>query len=141
MQAARTIATPTQLYEAQQSYSSAVRMGEIPWCNMFAPTDATLILFGLIPQGGEQRRVALALTLAFSELALERASMSCDLMVLDEVLSLLDAEGCTRAAGVLRSQRHKRTILVVAQANSLLARLCDSVDVVHKSGGVASVPK
>jgi DNA repair exonuclease SbcCD ATPase subunit len=35
--------------------------------------------------GGEQRRVALALTLAWAELALDRAGMRCNLLVLDEV--------------------------------------------------------
>lgn len=65
--------------------------------------------------------------------------MSCDLLVLDEVLSLLDAEGCARAAGLLRAQPNKKTVIVVEQADTLLTRLCDSVDVVHKAGGVAYV--
>ncbi len=38
-----------------------------------------------VGHGGEQRRVALALTLAWAELALDRAGMRCNLLVLDEV--------------------------------------------------------
>jgi len=86
--------------------------------------------------------VALALTLAWAELALDRAGMRCNLLVLDEVLSLLDAEGCARAATLLRrglGGGGDRTVLVVAQEDALLARLCDTVDVVHKVGGAASV--
>lgn len=34
--------------------------------------------------GGEQRRVGLALSLAFGELAAERGGLTCDFLVLDE---------------------------------------------------------
>lgn len=44
--------------------------------------------------GGERRRLALALALGFTELAANRGSLSCDLLVLDEVMQHLDTQGC-----------------------------------------------
>jgi ABC-type multidrug transport system ATPase subunit len=46
--------------------------------------------------------------------------MRCDLLVLDEVLSLLDAEGVARAAALLRralGEGRLGTVLVVAQVS------------------------
>ena len=45
--------------------------------------------------GGERRRVALALALAYADLASERGGVRCDLLVLDEVLQhLVRRAGC-----------------------------------------------
>jgi ATPase subunit of ABC transporter with duplicated ATPase domains len=43
--------------------------------------------------GGERRRAALALALAHADLASARGGVTCDLLVLDEVLQHLDAVG------------------------------------------------
>lgn len=52
--------------------------------------------------GGERRRVALSLALGFADLVRARGRLSCNVLVLDEVLQQLDGEGCRRAAAVLR---------------------------------------
>ncbi|CAN0579089.1 unnamed protein product, partial [Laminaria digitata] len=46
--------------------------------------------------GGQWRRASLALELAFVELARQRGRFSCNLLVLDEVLSQLDSYGRAR---------------------------------------------
>ncbi|KAG1672698.1 hypothetical protein FOA52_005175 [Chlamydomonas sp. UWO 241] len=48
--------------------------------------------------GGERRRVALALALGFADLVRSRGRLSCNVLVLDEVLQQLDGEGYTRGA-------------------------------------------
>jgi len=82
--------------------------------------------------GGERRRVALALALAYADLASERCGVSCDALVLDEVLQHLDAEGVARVAALLRALP-KRTVLLTSQADSSATRAFDVVDVVVKS--------
>ncbi|GJP80515.1 hypothetical protein CLOP_g10722 [Closterium sp. NIES-67] len=67
--------------------------------------------------GGERRRVALALALAFAEVAAERSGVRWDLLVLDEVFQHLDDQGVAAVAAVLRSLP-QRTVVVVSQANS-----------------------
>ncbi|CAI5936410.1 unnamed protein product [Closterium sp. NIES-65] len=89
--------------------------------------------------GGERRRVALALALAFAELAAERSGVRYDLLVLDEVFQHLDDEGVAAVAEVLRSLP-QRTVVVVSQANSreALAEF-GVVDWVVKRNDVATV--
>lgn len=48
--------------------------------------------------GGQWRRASLALELAFAELARQRSRFSCNLLVLDEVLSQLDSYGRARVS-------------------------------------------
>ncbi|PSC67536.1 ABC transporter (ISS) [Micractinium conductrix] len=88
--------------------------------------------------GGERRRVALALALGFSELAAQRGRLRSNLIVLDEVMQHLDGEGCLRVAQLLKQLPYE-SILVVAQAHSLLTQAFDAVDVVVKAGGHSSV--
>ncbi|CAI7798967.1 unnamed protein product [Closterium sp. NIES-53] len=89
--------------------------------------------------GGERRRVALALALAFAELAAERSGVRFDLLVLDEVFQHLDDEGVAAVAAVLRGLP-QRTVVVVSQANSreALAEF-GVVDWVVKRNDVATV--
>lgn len=49
--------------------------------------------------GGQWRRTSLALELAFAELARQRSRFSCNVLVLDEVLSQLDSYGRARVRG------------------------------------------
>ena len=88
--------------------------------------------------GGERRRVALAFALGFADLAAARGRLSCDTLILDEVLQHLDDAGCAAVARLLRSLP-RRTVLVVAQADSFAEREFDAVDVVVKKGGRSSV--
>ena len=82
--------------------------------------------------GGERRRVALALALAFTEFASMRGILRSDLLVLDEVTQHLDGEGCIRAATLFRSLDQYSTILLVAQSGSYFTNVVDSVDTVEK---------
>ena len=89
--------------------------------------------------GGERRRVALALALAFTEFAAMRGKMRSDLLVLDEVTQHLDREGCSRAAALIRGLESYATVLMVAQAGSYFANVVDCVDVVAKKGNTSIV--
>ena len=53
--------------------------------------------------GGQWRRAALALSLAFTELAKRRGRLECNILVLDEIMTHLDAHGRERVASLLRS--------------------------------------
>eukprot|EP00798_Chlamydomonas_sp_ICE-L_P025477 gene25476-11138_t len=89
--------------------------------------------------GGERRRLALALSLGFVDLARQRGRMACNLLVLDEVLQHLDGEGCARVALVLR-ELPQDSILLVGQAHSFVTSVFDVVDnVVKERGGSAVV--
>ena len=88
--------------------------------------------------GGERRRAALALALAHADLAASRGGVHCDLLVLDEVLQHLDAEGIARVAAALRAMP-RGTVLLTSQADSATSHLFDTVDRVWKRGGSAGV--
>ena len=88
--------------------------------------------------GGERRRVALALALAYGELAAERSAVRVELLVLDEALGHLDDEGMAAAARLFKQLR-RGTVLVVCQANSAIEGAFDFTDVVIKEGDSASV--
>jgi DNA repair exonuclease SbcCD ATPase subunit len=79
---------------------------------------------------GEQRRVALALSLAYVQLLDARGLARCDTLVLDEPHTHLDGEGVAALAATLRALR-RRCVVVVAQAGSaLLAEADRCVEVV-----------
>jgi len=88
--------------------------------------------------GGERRRAALALALAHADLAASRGGVHCDLLVLDEVLQHLDAEGIARVAAALRAMP-RGTVLLTSQADSATSHLFDTVDRGWKRGGSAGV--
>ena len=88
--------------------------------------------------GGERRRVALALALGFADLVRSRGRLSCNLLVLDEALQQLDAEGCSRVASVLRNLPHD-SVLVVGQAHSYITQVFDVMDIVVKRAGGSRV--
>jgi DNA repair exonuclease SbcCD ATPase subunit len=88
--------------------------------------------------GGERRRLAISLSLGFMDLVRARGRLSCNLLILDEVLQLLDSEGCSRVAIMLKSLPHE-TILVVGQARSFIESSIEIVDRVVKSSGSSFV--
>ncbi|KAK9812526.1 hypothetical protein WJX73_005975 [Symbiochloris irregularis] len=88
--------------------------------------------------GGERRRMALALALAYGELAAGRGRLKCNLMVLDEVLQHLDGEGCARVCAVLK-ELPQATVLIVGQADSYVLQEFDAVDTVVKENGCSKV--
>lgn len=88
--------------------------------------------------GGERRRVAIALSLGFSDLVRARGRLSCNLLILDEVMQQLDSEGCSRVALMLKSLPHD-SILVVGQSRSFVESSIEIVDRVVKFSGCSFV--
>ena len=85
--------------------------------------------------GGERRRVALAVALGYGELCAAYHGVSCDLLVLDEALGQMDAEGLAAAARVVQDCMGPRgTVLLVCQAGEMMEGIFDCVDTVVKSG-------
>jgi len=89
--------------------------------------------------GGERRRVSLALTLAFNDLAASRGGLRCELLVLDEALQHLDPEGVARVSQLLKSRTTQQTVLLTSQAASKAVSLADAVDYVVKQGHRSTV--
>ncbi len=56
-----------------------------------------------------------------------------------QVLEKLDTEGCLHVARMLRSLPGSKTVLVVGQANSYVTNAFETVDVVVKRGGRATI--
>ncbi|KFM28090.1 hypothetical protein F751_5201 [Auxenochlorella protothecoides] len=88
--------------------------------------------------GGERRRLALSLALGFSALAKRRGLLQSNLLVLDEVMQHLDAEGCARVAALLRTLP-QASVLVVAQRGSAAAEAAEQLDLVVKEQGRSRV--
>ena len=88
--------------------------------------------------GGERRRCALALAIAYAELAAHRGGLRSELLVLDEALQHLDPQGVERVCALLRSLDFK-TVLLTSQAGSRAVALADSVDLVVKVAGRSEV--
>ncbi len=72
------------------------------------------------------------------QVASQRGVLRSNLLVLDEALQQLDAQGCAQVAGLLRGLAHD-SVLVVGQAGSYATQVFDVVDVVVKEGGGSSV--
>lgn len=88
--------------------------------------------------GGQYRRCSLALTLGYRELSREWGSFSSSLLVLDEPLTHLDAEGRREVGAVLRevsrADKEGGTVVVILQdlAAEEMEGGCDEVDSVIK---------
>jgi len=88
--------------------------------------------------GGERRRVALALCLAFADLVKQYGRLSCNILVLDEVLQQLDQEGCIRVADLLR-ELPLSSVFVVGQAHSFVTEAFEKMDTVVKKDGYSTI--
>ena len=89
--------------------------------------------------GGERRRVALALALAYADLASERCGVACDIRSCStKFFNISDAEGIARVTSLLRALP-KRTVLLTSQADSATAHLFDVVDKVVKGDAGSGV--
>ena len=92
--------------------------------------------------GGEWRRLALALSLAFADFAKQRTALGCNLLVLDEVMAHMDAEGQRAMASVLQELGGGiDTVLVIAHGlrDENLYGLFDAVDTVEKVADASQV--
>jgi len=90
--------------------------------------------------GGERRRLGISLALGFSRLASVRSGLSCDLLVLDEVMQHLDDEGCRRLLTLI-NDIPQATVLLVAQPHSAVYDLVDAKDIVRKERDTSSVAR
>lgn len=88
--------------------------------------------------GGERRRVALALAIAYAELVAERRGAKIELLVLDEPLQQMDEAGALAAARMFSGMSFG-TVLVVCQANSTLGDAFEVRDTVVKRGDISTV--
>ena len=92
--------------------------------------------------GGEWRRLALALSLAFADFAKQRTALGCNLLVLDEVMANMDAAGQRAMASVLQELGGDiDTVLVIAHGlrDETLSGHFKCVDTVVKEANVSKV--
>lgn len=90
--------------------------------------------------GGEWRRLGLALSLAFADFAKQRAGLGCNLLVLDEVMQHMDAEGQAAMAQLLGSLGIDSTLVIAhGLASDSLYGAFDAIDVVEKRGDASAV--
>jgi DNA repair exonuclease SbcCD ATPase subunit len=92
---------------------------------------------GVIPSGGQWRKISLAVDLALMDLVASREGSRIDALFLDEALDGLDEEGRARVVQLLRGLRETRsTILVVTHDPSVAEHVPDAIVVTKK--GLAS---
>ena len=90
--------------------------------------------------GGEWRRVALALSLAFADLARMRTGVSCNVLVLDEVMQQMDIAGQSAMARVIKALGVETTIVIAhGLASDELYGDFDQIDVVERAGDTSIV--
>ena len=100
--------------------------------------------------GGERRRLAIGLALAYADVSARRLNVQSNLLILDEALQHLDSEGIERVVSVLRAIESeyssssssgyddvnnvlKKTVLLTTQADSETEKMFDGVDAVVKN--------
>ena len=90
--------------------------------------------------GGEWRRVGLALSLALADFARARLGLSCNVVVLDEVMQHLDTDGQAAMAKVLKGLQAETTIVIAhGLASDALYGDFEAVDTVEKVGDASFV--
>jgi DNA repair exonuclease SbcCD ATPase subunit len=91
------------------------------------------------PSGGQWRKFGLAIDLALMDLVAAREGAQIDLLLLDEVLDGLDAEGRSRVVALLRHLRETRSSIFVVSHDPTLAEAFENVIVVRKCDGSSVV--
>lgn len=92
---------------------------------------------GVVPSGGQRSKITLAVALALADLVAAREGSSVDLLLLDEVLDGLDAEGRSRVVALLRELREVRSTILVISHDPAVADSFETVITVTKDGGKA----
>ena len=87
--------------------------------------------------GGQQRRMALSVALAFADFSCSRSGVVPNVLILDEVLQFLDGEGRRRVLDILHSLERESVMLVSHDGE--LAGSFDVVDTVILEDDVARV--
>jgi len=91
------------------------------------------------PSGGQLKKMEVATDLALMDLVSTNEGGSLDLMLLDEVLDGLDAEGCSRVLLLLQKLRAVRGTIFVVSHESRMAEVFEKGIFAVKDGGVASL--
>jgi len=89
------------------------------------------------PSGGQWKKIAIATDLALMDLVATREGGHTDLLMMDEVLDGLDAEGRQRVLVLLRELRKSKSSVFVISHEADLAEEFEHVVRVHKRSGVA----
>lgn len=91
------------------------------------------------PSGGQLKKIEIAVDLALMDLVASRESNTIDLLVLDEVLDGLDAEGCSRVLLLLGELRSRRRSIFVISHDAEVAEIFEKAIFAVKKNGVSEV--
>ena len=90
--------------------------------------------------GGEWRRIALALSLAFADFSRARLGIGCNLVVFDEVMQHMDIDGQAAMARVLKGIDAQTSIVIAhGLASEALYGDFEAIDVVERAGDTSHV--
>jgi len=89
------------------------------------------------PSGGQLKKMEVATDLALMDLVATREGGHVDLLMLDEVLDGLDAEGCQRVLTLLQSLRAERGTIFVISHEAEVGEVFEHTAWVTKEGGVS----
>jgi exonuclease SbcC len=93
---------------------------------------------GVRPSNGQRRKLEVATDLALMDLVASREG-SLDLLMMDEVLDGLDAEGVSRVLNLLRGLRSRRSSIFVVTHEPNIAEAFEHVILVTKRKGASTV--
>lgn len=91
------------------------------------------------PSGGQLKKMEVATDLALMDLVSANEGGSLDLMMMDEVLDGLDAEGCSRVLLLLQKLRAVRGTIFVVSHESRMAEVFEKGIFAVKEGGTTSL--
>jgi DNA repair exonuclease SbcCD ATPase subunit len=96
---------------------------------------------GVTPSSGQLTKMNLATDLALMDLVAKREGQHLDLLMLDEVLDGLDAEGTDRVLKLLQVLRRKRGSIFVISHGAEMSEVFEHGLKVIKENGAATVKK
>jgi DNA repair exonuclease SbcCD ATPase subunit len=91
------------------------------------------------PSGGQLKKMEIATDLALMDLVASNEGGSLDMLMLDEVLDGLDAEGCSRVLILLQKLRAIRGSIFVVSHESKMLEVFEKGMCAVKSGGISSL--
>lgn len=95
---------------------------------------------GATPSSGQKKKLDIASDLALMDLVATREDSDLDILLMDEVLDGLDAEGVNRVIDLLSELRQERSsILVITHEAGLTEAFFDKVITITKENGASTV--
>jgi DNA repair exonuclease SbcCD ATPase subunit len=91
------------------------------------------------PSGGQLKKMEIATDLALMDLVASNEGSSLDILMMDEVLDGLDAEGSSRVLTLLQKLRSRRGSIFVVTHDSKMAEIFEKGIQVLKQDGVATL--